>query len=186
MLFVVFATSALVFGICAVAKEFVPLFFGTGFDLVVPLLYTLAPYIIFVSWANVLKTQVLLPNNKDMTFVVCLILGAFVNVVLNYCLIGTSGAVGAAIATTISEGLIAVSETVALAIVAELIVNKEYRRRGYALEIWRAICEEVLKEGKRVFSFYYSNESRNLHKKVGFHEVCEWGKIVFNNNYMEV
>ena len=29
MLFVVFATSALVFGICAVAKEFVPLFFGT-------------------------------------------------------------------------------------------------------------------------------------------------------------
>lgn len=49
MLFVVFATSALVFGICAVAKEFVPLFFGTGFDLVVPLLYTLAPYIIFVS-----------------------------------------------------------------------------------------------------------------------------------------
>lgn len=73
-----------------------------------------------------------------------------------------------------------------VAIVAELIVNKEYRRRGYALEIWRAICEEVLKEGKRVFSFYYSNESRNLHKKVGFHEVCEWGKIVFNNNYMEV
>ena len=30
MLFVVFATSALVFGICAVAKEFVPLFLGQG------------------------------------------------------------------------------------------------------------------------------------------------------------
>lgn len=73
-----------------------------------------------------------------------------------------------------------------IAVVAELIVNKEYRRKGYALEIWRAICEDLLNEGKRVFSFYYSNESRNLHKKVGFHEVCEWGKIVFDNNCMEV
>lgn len=73
-----------------------------------------------------------------------------------------------------------------IAIVAELIVNKEYRRRGYALEIWRAICEKLLSEGKRVFSFYYSNESRSLHKKVGFHEICEWGKIVFDNNCMEV
>lgn len=114
MLFVVFATSALAFGICAVAKEFVPLFFGPGFDLVIPLLYTLSPYIIFVSWANVLKTQVLLPNNKDMLFVFCLILGASVNVILNSYLIGISGAIGAAIATTISEGLIAVSETIAL------------------------------------------------------------------------
>lgn len=73
-----------------------------------------------------------------------------------------------------------------IAIVAELIVNKEYRGRGYALEIWRVICEKLLSEGKRVFSFYYSNESRSLHKKVGFHEICEWGKIVFDNNCMEV
>lgn len=72
------------------------------------------------------------------------------------------------------------------AVVAELIVNKEYRRKGYALEIWRAICENLLNEKKRVFSFYYSNESRNLHKKIGFHEICEWGKIVFENNYIEV
>lgn len=78
------------------------------------------------------------------------------------------------------------AEVNGIAIVAELIVNKEYRRRGYALEIWRAICEELLNEGKRVFSFYYSNESRSLHKKVGFHEICEWGKIVFENNCMEV
>lgn len=129
MLFVVFATSALAFGICAVAKEFVPLFFGSGFDLVIPLLYTLSPYIIFVSWANVLKTQVLLPNNKDMVFVICLILGASVNVILNYYLIGKSGAIGAAIATTISEGLIAVSETIALRRL-KLIKIKKYLIQG--------------------------------------------------------
>lgn len=114
MLFVLFATSALAFGICAVSKEFVPFFFGEGFDLVVPLLYILSPYIVFVSWANVLKTQVLLPNNKDRTFMVCLITGASLNVVLNYFFIPGMGAIGAAIATTISEGMIALTETISL------------------------------------------------------------------------
>ena len=69
MIFIVFATSALSFGIASVAREFVPLFFGAGFDLVVPLIYTLAPYIIFVSWSNVLKTQCLLPKGRDREFV---------------------------------------------------------------------------------------------------------------------
>lgn len=73
------------------------------------------------------------------------------------------------------------AEMDAMAVVAELIVNKNYRRQGYALDIWRAICEDLLNEGKRVFSFYYSSESRNLHKKVGFREICEWGKIVIKN-----
>jgi O-antigen/teichoic acid export membrane protein len=169
MLFVVFATSALAFGICAVAKEFVPLFFGTGFDLVVPLLYTLAPYIIFVSWANVLKTQVLLPNNKDMTFVVCLILGAFVNVVLNYCLIGTSGAVGAAIATTISEGLIAVSETVAL---RKLIDVKRYLIQGLPFILFGFLMFSVIRD------LYVLNDIITLICKVMIgaivYLVCSW------------
>lgn len=66
-----------------------------------------------------------------------------------------------------------------LAVVGELVVRKEYRRHGYASEIWRQLCWQLLKEGKRVFSFYYSDASRNLHKKVGFIEVCGWMKIVF-------
>ena len=156
-------------GICAVAKEFVPLFFGTGFDLVVPLLYTLAPYIIFVSWANVLKTQVLLPNNKDMTFVVCLILGAFVNVVLNYCLIGTSGAVGAAIATTISEGLIAVSETVAL---RKLIDVKRYLIQGLPFILFGFLMFSVIHD------LYVLNDIITLICKVMIgaivYLVCSW------------
>ena len=67
-----------------------------------------------------------------------------------------------------------------IAVVAELLVRKEYRRQGYASEIWRDICRDLLNEGKEVFSFYYSEESRSLHKKIGFDEVCEWGKIVIS------
>lgn len=65
-----------------------------------------------------------------------------------------------------------------IAVVAELIVRKSYRRNGYASEIWREICSLLLAEGKEVYSFYYSEESRRLHKKIGFFEVCEWSKIV--------
>lgn len=72
------------------------------------------------------------------------------------------------------------AELDAIAVVAELVVNQDYRRRGYASEIWRYLCRQLLNEGKEVFSFYYSEESRSLHKKIGFFEVCEWSKIVFS------
>ena len=75
------------------------------------------------------------------------------------------------------------AELATVAIVAELLVRKEYRRRGYASEIWGDICGKLLSEGKEVYSFYYSEESRQLHKHIGFFEVCEWSKIVINTNY---
>ena len=65
-----------------------------------------------------------------------------------------------------------------IAVVAELVVSHDFRRRGFASEIWRGICNQLLEEGKEVFSFYYSEESRMLHKKIGFSEVCEWAKVV--------
>lgn len=69
-----------------------------------------------------------------------------------------------------------------IAVVAELIVRKEYRNKGYATEIWRDICNRLLNENKEVYSIYYSEESRQLHKKVGFKEVCEWSKIVVDQS----
>lgn len=65
-----------------------------------------------------------------------------------------------------------------VAVVAELLVRKEYRRKGFATEIWRELCSQLLAEGKEVFSFYYTDESRALHKRIGFEEICQWAKIV--------
>ena len=65
-----------------------------------------------------------------------------------------------------------------IAVVAELLVREEYRKKGFASEIWRGICSQLLAEGKEVYSFYYSEESRTLHKHIGFYEVCEWAKVV--------
>ena len=65
-----------------------------------------------------------------------------------------------------------------IAVVAELLVRKENRRSGYASEIWRDLCGQLLDEGKEVYSFYYSKESEDLHSHIGFFKVCEWAKIV--------
>lgn len=71
------------------------------------------------------------------------------------------------------------AETSNIAIVGELLVRREYRRRGFASEIWRRICSELLSEGKEVFSFYYSEESRLLHKKSGFTKSVNGAKLLF-------
>ena len=67
-----------------------------------------------------------------------------------------------------------------IAVVAELLVKEGYRKKGFASEIWRTICSQLLSEGKEVYSFYYSEESRILHKHIGFHEICEWAKVVIS------
>lgn len=65
-----------------------------------------------------------------------------------------------------------------IAVVAELIVREEFRKQGFASEIWRDLCRRLLSEGKEVYSFYFSEESADLHKHIGFFEVCAWTKIV--------
>ena len=65
-----------------------------------------------------------------------------------------------------------------IAVVAELLVREDFRRKGYASEIWRELCGQLLLEHKEVYSFYYSEESRALHRKIGFKEVGDWAKIV--------
>lgn len=65
-----------------------------------------------------------------------------------------------------------------IAVVAELIVRKDWQKQGYASEIWRELCGRLLAENKEVYSIYYSEESRRLHRHIGFFEVCEWTKVV--------
>ena len=58
---------------------------------------------IFVGWANIIRTQYLLPNRLDNSFCMSVVAGAVINIVANFILIPSYGAIGAAISTTISE-----------------------------------------------------------------------------------
>ncbi|MCI8466459.1 MAG: flippase [Lachnospiraceae bacterium] len=113
-IFISFAVCALSFGISGVAKEFVPIFFGKGYDSVVYLLYILVPSMVFISLANVMKNQYLLPFGKDGIFARCLIMGILINIILNTFLIPSYGAFGASFATTVSEFTILFSELICL------------------------------------------------------------------------
>lgn len=58
---------------------------------------------IFISWANVIRTQYLIPNKRDKVYIVSVFLGATVNVVINLILIPQMQALGTAVGTLCAE-----------------------------------------------------------------------------------
>lgn len=99
----VILSSSMAFGLSAVSKEFVPLFYGKGFDKCKIIISVLALSGIFVSWANVIRTQYLIPNKKDKIYIISVFLGAIVNITINIILIPYLQSVGAAIATLFTQ-----------------------------------------------------------------------------------
>ncbi|WP_026652423.1 flippase [Butyrivibrio proteoclasticus] len=103
IMFAMFVSTSICFGIMTVAKEFVPLFFGDGFDRCIDIFIVILPSCVFLAFANVIRTQYLLPRKKDVFFVASLFAGAFVNLVLNVLLIPRYASVGAAVGTLVAE-----------------------------------------------------------------------------------
>lgn len=95
--------SSMSFGIMAISREFVPLFYGEGYETCISLYLLLLPCSLFMSFANVLRTQYILPNHRDKTLVKVGFYGLALNICINLILIPRLGAVGAAIGTLIAE-----------------------------------------------------------------------------------
>jgi O-antigen/teichoic acid export membrane protein len=112
MLFVTFMGVALTFGIAGIGPIFAPVFFGEEFRRCGELLVWISPTIIFLSWANVIRTQYLIPNKKDRAYIISVFIGAIINLIINGILISEYGALGAVIGTVAAEASIAISQTV--------------------------------------------------------------------------
>lgn len=100
------------FGLMAIADNFVVLFFGKRFVSCGNLIAFLAPTMIFNAWANVIRTQYLIPLNKDRSYILSVSMGAVVNIVFNSMLIGHFGAFGAVIGTIVAEFTVMLLQTV--------------------------------------------------------------------------
>lgn len=74
----------------------------------------LAPSVIFQCWANVLRTQYLIPAKRDKVYVNSSWIGALVNIVLNFIFIPLFYARGAALATLVAEVSVASYQTLAV------------------------------------------------------------------------
>ncbi len=103
---------ALAFGLAAVATVFAPVFWGTEFIPSGTLIMGLSITIPFISFANVIRTQYLIPNQKDRQYVASVIWGAVVNLVINLILISRLGAVGAMIGTIAAEITVCVYQAI--------------------------------------------------------------------------
>ena len=91
------------FGIVSISKNFVPVFFGAGYDKVTSIIYILSPMVLLMGLANVLGTQYLLPLKKQKEYTFSVTIGVIVNFILNYILITLYQSIGAAIATVLSQ-----------------------------------------------------------------------------------
>jgi O-antigen/teichoic acid export membrane protein len=99
----VFLSVSMAFGISAIVDDFVPVFYGPGYDKCASLIPILMLATVFLAIGNVTRTQFLIPGNYDSIFIGSIFSGAIVNIVLNTLLIPKWQSVGAAIATVLAE-----------------------------------------------------------------------------------
>ena len=97
------AAIGVAFGISAVAPELVPVFLGAGYEpcgYVIPVVAVALP---FISASNVIGIQYMLPTCSDKAYTRSVWLGAVVNVTACLILLRPLGALGAAVATVLTE-----------------------------------------------------------------------------------
>ena len=102
-LYVMGLAYALSFGFIAVAGIFAPVYWGMEFELSGDIIIGLSVTIPFIAFANIIRTQYLIPNEKDKEYVISVVGGAISNLLLNYMLIPYMGSIGATIATVVAE-----------------------------------------------------------------------------------
>ncbi len=105
---------ALGFGLASVAPEFTVLFYGADFAATAPMMALLSMTLLYIGFANVIRTQWVLPQKRDHIFIKSVLAGAAVNIVLCVALIPLMGAMGAVIATMAAEMTVPVVQFVIL------------------------------------------------------------------------
>ena len=107
-----FLMSAVSFGIGAIANDFVPIFFGNGYEPCVVLIKCFVPVLIVKTLSDFIRTQYMIPSSSDKLYTIAIIGGAVSNLIANYILIQRFGALGAVIGTLIAESVVLIIETI--------------------------------------------------------------------------
>lgn len=136
--FVTFVSCPMAFGLIAIADDFVPMFMGDGFAKTATLVCFLAVTIIFLSFANVIRTGFMTPKEMDKQYAILTIVGAVVNLTINLVLIPGLQSVGACIGTVAAE--------FSVMVLLFWFVRKE-------LPVWSYIKKPLIFLGKSVIMF---------------------------------
>ncbi|GAB6694435.1 flippase [Streptococcus uberis] len=104
-------STAIVFGLAAIGHDFTIVYYGKEFESSWTILALLLSTVFFISWANVIRTQYIIPMQEDNIYVKAVIGGAIINVILNLILIPQFDAMGAVFSTIASEAFVAIYQT---------------------------------------------------------------------------
>lgn len=112
--FVAVVEGFICLGISSVATLFAPLYFGSEFVTTGYILRFLILAPIVSGFANVIRTQYLIPKFRDRIYVASTIAAAVVNFTLNLILIPTMQSMGAVVGTVCAESSVLIIQTIAV------------------------------------------------------------------------
>ncbi len=101
--FVFMLAFPLTAGLMACAADFVPWFYGEGYEPAIPLMVMFAPLLFIIGVSNVLGSLYLTPSGQRARSNRAIIIGAACNFVLNLILIPLFGVYGAVVASLVAE-----------------------------------------------------------------------------------
>lgn len=99
---------AMAFGVASISKEFAPVFFGEQYISCATLMTGLSITIPFLSFANVLRKQFMIPMKMDKAYTIAVFCGAAVNLVCNFIFIPRFYAKGAMVGTILAEVIVCI------------------------------------------------------------------------------
>lgn len=104
--FSLFLAFPMMFGIIGIAYNFVPFYLGGEFKEVSKVIFVISPLIVITSFNSILGTQLLLAVKKDKEYTLATVIGAVINIILNFILIPIMGIYGACLTSLFSEVIV--------------------------------------------------------------------------------
>lgn len=150
MKFIMFISIPISVGLITIGKDFCIIYFGKDFYTTGKLVEILGCVIIFKSWANIIRTQYLIPFEKDFAYILSVCLGAVFNLIFNLLFISKLGAIGACVGTIIAEFSVMSVQTI--------YVLKELNIRNYIVDSIKFILKAAIMGGAIIFiGHFYLN-----------------------------
>ena len=104
--------SVMATGLYLIADDVAVVLFGEQFLKSGSIIKILSVTILASAWANVIRTQYLIPMRMDRIYVISTVGGAIVNLILNTLLIGKYGSYGACVGTIVAEYFVMLYQTI--------------------------------------------------------------------------
>ena len=139
-----FMSAIFCFGVFSVSEDLVLWFLGEEFRNSIQILQLLCLTMPFICFANVIRTQILIPRSLDKPFVISCIAGAVVNLVANVFFIRLWGGNGAAFSTLLAELTVFVVQYYYCKEVMANYLGKEHLKTLVSMYLYAVVMTVVL------------------------------------------